>query len=188
MKNLDALREILGFIYDGFGSSEDYGVAYFSRYKSELKKYEPKEVISLQIKTYSHDYVLEFLMGAPYVWEEFSSRDWIDLMRHLSPRPDPSRNIEPMAAYCDIVFLNRYLGIDAFSFFMNDNKVPALDKCHVESYFLIYKDLLEINELDAEDMDGIYLIGYETLTRARDEVLKEGIFAWNNPVSKTDLH
>jgi len=63
MKNLDALREFLRFIYDGFGFSDDYGVRYFSRYKSELLKYDPKDVISLQMKIYSHDYVLGFLMG-----------------------------------------------------------------------------------------------------------------------------
>lgn len=127
-------------------------------------------------------------MGAPYVWAKFSSRDWVDLMHHLSPRPDPSRSIEPMTEYCDIVFLNRYVGVDAFTFFVSDKEASILDRGRVESYFKIYQDLLKINEIDREDMDGSYMIGYEELMRVRDEILKEGIFALNGFVSKNDLH
>lgn len=188
MKNTAALIELLDFIYDGYGVSEKYGVEYFLEFKNSLLLYDPIEVISLHMTMYSHVYVLEFILGAPYVWEEFDSKKWIELMRRISPRPDASRCIEEIAGYADIAFLNRFLRVDALGHFFDDELISDWDKSQARSYFSKFPDLVEINDLDKDDLDGIYLTSYEELRRRAAIILAEGVFKECKPKLSSDFH
>lgn len=188
MKNTASLVELLDFIYDGYGVSEKYGVEYFLEFKNSLLLYDPVEVISLNMATYSHVYVLEFIMGAPYVWEMFDSKKWVELMRRVSPRPDASRCIEELAGYSDIVFLNRFLRVDALGYFLSDELISDLDKSQARSYFSKFPDLVEINDLDKDDLDGVYLMSNEELRRRAMVILGEGVFKEFKPKSSSYFH
>ncbi|WP_445656681.1 hypothetical protein [Achromobacter sp. NCFB-sbj8-Ac1-l] len=188
MKNSASLVKLLDFMYDGYGVPEKYGAEYFLEFKNNLLLHDPIEVISLHMAAYSHVYVLEFIMGAPYVWEGFDSKKWVELMRRVSPRPDASRCIEEIAGYSDIVFLNRFLRVDALSNFLGDELISDMDKSQTRSYFSKFPDLVEINDLDKDDLNEVYLMSDEELRRRARVILGEGVFKECKPKPSSDFH
>lgn len=173
------LLELSQDMYEMYGFTNKVGLEFFSDYSSRLSPIDPVSVISFQMKSYPYRYVMDFILASPFLWKNFSSNEWLDLMRKLSPRPDPFHCNEEMSEYCDLVFLNRYLQINGLDVFLHDEEISEKDKENVISYFRKFPDLKMRSKDDTADLDGAYFIHADDMSTIRNNIVAEGIFESN---------
>ena len=161
-------------IYDGYGQSGKVGIPYFSDYKSDLFSLDPVAFFAFNFREYPYVYASELILATPFVWAEFTSHEWIALLRAGSPRPNSSRLIEESSSFCDLEFLAKYLRLNALEVYAADAMVSDLDKRNVSSYFERFSYLLE-PEVDGW-LDGVSLIGVTDIERTRTKLVSEGTF------------
>lgn len=165
---------LCGRIYDCYGRSGKVGVSYFLQFKHDLSRLDPIEFFAFNFREYPYVYASEIMLATPFIWAEFTSREWIALLRAGSPRPNSRRLIEESSSFCDLEFLTKYLRLNALDVYAADPLVSDLDRRNVSSYFERFSYLLE-PEVDGW-LDGVSLIGATDIERTRARLLTEGLF------------
>lgn len=162
-------------IYKGYGGSGKVGIPYFLHFREELSKFDEIEFLVLNFRKYPHVYVSELMLAAPFVWQDFTSREWIALLRAGSPRPNPRRLIEESSSFCDLEILVKYLRLSALDVYAKDPLISDLDKMSVRNYFQKFPYLLDPD--DDDWLEGESLIGVKELKRIRAKLAEEGVFS-----------
>ena len=150
-----------------------YGLAHYNRFSEEIKKHNLVEIITYLVskRIASVAGILEFILSTPYLWINYSQKDWLRLMASLNPRPKPFQIEIFYHGYVDIHFLCRYLKINAIELFLQQEEFSLKDKKYILQYSKKINHFLFIDELDLEDLDGDYLIDYNTLKTVQHNLI-----------------
>ncbi|MDL5057253.1 hypothetical protein QQ055_07220 [Geitlerinema calcuttense NRMC-F 0142] len=158
------MTDLLNYIYDNEGDC--YGIDYFSQFLNDLKKYDFAEILAYQAK-FSVNYGLSFILSTPSLWMNMSELDWVQVMSALNPRPNPfSREIED-ASYIDLHFLCKYLRVNAIEMFLQQKQFSNEDKKKFLQYAKKISDILFMEDLDLEDLEGNYFVHKDILEKTR---------------------
>ena len=170
------MASFLDQIYDHESDSGEYGIEYFSRFLSELEKYDFTEIIDyLVVGKYNIlGYILEFILSTPSLWKNYSVQDWIEVMSRLNPRPKPINKDMESEGYVDIHFLCKYMRINAIELFLQQRQFSNEDKRKVLQYSRKILDSLFMNDIDIEDLDGNYYIHQDELEKIRSNLISTG--------------
>ena len=170
------MKKLLDKIYSGYGVSGSVGIEYFNVYRNELSKYDSIDLITQLEEHYPKQFILDLLLSVPSIWSEFSVLEWVEVMKKGNPRSDPTKVDDGDGDYADIYFLSRYLGVDAVQLFLDQNEFSENDKLNVLHYGKINAQLLLIDDMDVEDMDGEYFVEYEDVQGISNKLISESGF------------
>jgi len=162
-------------IYNGYGRSDKVGIPYFLEFHHELPRQNAIEFLAFNFREYPYVYSSELMLGTPFVWADFTSQEWVALLRAGSPRPNSLRLIEEISSFCDLEFLVKYLRLNALNVYAADPLISDLDKMNAIGYFKRFSYLLE-PEVD-DLLDGVSLIGIKEIERIRSRLVDEGVFS-----------
>lgn len=155
-------------MYSLYGHSDVVGIAFFERYKEGLVKNSFKDVLAFQMCEYPHQYVLDFILGTPFLWKELTPEDWMSIL--IMPR-NHKMDPEPDGRFSDFEFFSRFLKIDVIRFAMISSLIDAESKISLINYFSRFSYLLASSELDEEDLDGIYQVDKTQIDEAAKRFL-----------------
>ncbi len=157
----------------GGNKNGNFGLDYYNQFSEELQKYEFSQILaylSSQNK-FSVSEILEFILSTPYLWQHFSVYDWIEVMSSLNPQSNPFTIEIFNIGYSDIHFLCKYLRINAIDLFIKQEKFSNKDKKRVLQYSKKIGVSLFMDELDLEDLDGDYLVDYNTIKKVKSNLI-----------------
>ncbi|MBD2310800.1 hypothetical protein H6G20_03780 [Desertifilum sp. FACHB-1129] len=158
------MTDLLNYIYDNEGDC--YGIDYFSQFLNDLKKYDFAEILAYQAK-FSVNYGLSFILSTPSLWMNMSELDWVQVMSALNPRPNPFRREVEDAGYIELHFLCKYLRVNAIEMFLQQKQFSNEDKKKFLQYAKKISDILFMEDLDLEDLDGNYFVHKDILEKTR---------------------
>ena len=125
-------------IYEGYGRSGKVGIPYFMEFRHELSRQNAVEFLLFSFREYPYVYSSELILATPFVWADFTSREWVALLRAGSPRPNSRRLIEESSSFCDLEFLAKYLRLNALDVYAADPVISDLDKLNVSGYVMTH--------------------------------------------------
>ncbi|CAM2068944.1 hypothetical protein SCOR_26485 [Sulfidibacter corallicola] len=167
------LNSLCREIESGYGFGQTAGRAYFVQYLPSLKCVNAFDVILFNMSEYSLRYVRDFLLSLPELWIHFSIHDWEKLFINVGPRP-VLKWFDDSGKYADIYLLNKYVRVDALSFFVRLKDVPREDRENALDYFSRFEQLLRNDPLDFEDLDGEYFVSLVEIENLRAKLVNEG--------------
>lgn len=170
------LSKLSDQIYSGYGFSRSVGLRYFSSFLEQFVQFDSKDILAHQIKEYPTRYVFDFLLSTPSLWTDMSGIDWIDTMRKVNPRCDPTRIENWDRCFTDIHFLCKYIGVNALETFLNEDSFELIDKKYMLQYSISKAVLFSIDEIDAEDLDGEYFVELDIIDQIRERLISGGEF------------
>jgi hypothetical protein len=172
----DILDSTLLSMYNAYGFSNKVGIQYFTDFLPALQQFRIEKIIKHQMR-YPHQYVLDFILSCPTLWEKLDSSMWVTILTQPGIRRDPSKINDQLAYFIDIEFLNRYVGVDAFSFATRSKEISNIEKDYIFSYFAKFSFALPSDRFDAEDLDGVYFVKQEVLKDLRTRLIRDHGFA-----------
>lgn len=170
------MEELLRSMYDAYGFTDKSGMSYFSGYRAQLSEFDSISLVVVQMRSYPHRYVFDFLLACPFIWTGLRSQGWKELMRRASPRPDPKDCREELSEFCDIEFLQRILRVDGLRTFLEDTSVSRKDKEYAEEYFRRFPRLMLVDPEELVDLDGSYFVSVDEVDSVRSAMLHEHEF------------
>ncbi|WP_197334582.1 hypothetical protein [Ralstonia syzygii] len=169
MSNLESLTKS---IFERYGNADVVGIAYFKQWSVELSAYDYFDLLLHQMSNYPHRYVLDFILGTPFLWESLGVDFWVKLVTSAD-RPDTGRANEQVGAFSDIEFLSRYAGVDALAYLWKMSGLTEPARASLLSYFRKYGYALVPSNLDDDDLDGDYFVEKQVLLALRDKLCRE---------------
>lgn len=163
-------------IYSSYGFSDSVGLAYFSKFTDRLEKLDFKDFLAHQVKTYPLRYVFDLLLSTPSLWTKIPASDWIKIMEKINPRPSSLKAASADISFSDIHFLCKYVGVNAVEIFLKEETFHNSDKKHVLQYCLRKACFFSVDEIDLEDLDGIYFMSQEEVEEAKNQLIVNGDF------------
>lgn len=173
---VEGVSSLSGRMYELYGSHGSVGIPFFSEFAPEICKVDPIELLVFQMRNYPHSYVLELFLSVPFVWRDFRTANWVDLMVQVGRRPQPVRCVDEMSEYCDIEFISKFLGLSALDVFVGISGVSDLDKSYAVRYFEIFADLLDPDGAQYLGLESGLLVGLDELRQVSERLLEEGVF------------
>ena len=167
---------LLDYIHNNHAISEVSGMSYFSQFIKDLKEYDFAEVLAYQSKKFQLNYVLNFVLSTHLIWAELSDLDWLRVMSSLNPRPDPYKQLIGEADFTDVYFLCKFIRVNAIEFFLTEKSFFIEDKKRILKYSKKVVDTLFMDELDIEDLDGIFWTSIHDIDNMRDILIEKGRF------------
>jgi hypothetical protein len=156
-------------VFDGYGNADVVGIAYFVQWSTELAAFDYSELLLNQMENYPHRYVLDFILGTPFLWQSSGANLWVKLLEAAS-RPDTTRINDQVGAFADIEFLSRYVGVDALAYVWRHIAITAEKRLSISIYFRKYNYSLVPSNLDEDDLDGEYFVAQEVLDSLRNDL------------------
>lgn len=169
---MSELRALSKAIFDGYGNADVIGIAYFQRWSTDLSAHVYSDVLVHQMRNYPHRYVLDFILGTPFLWRALGPSFWTGLLVSAE-RPDTARTVEKIGAFADIEFLSRYVEVDALSYLWHECKLSEADRASLLLYFQKYGYALVPSDLDDEDLDGCCFVGKKDLLHLADDLCRD---------------
>ena len=172
----EEIRSVCQKMYEGYGASNASGIGYFCQFFGEIFDLGVREVILNIINNYPLRYALDFLLSSLDLWHKYSAGEWLEILSAISPRPGLKGWVGQEEGYADIVFLCRYVQVDALSAFCGLSGVSLLDKYCTLGYFKSYPHILLIDRLDFEDLDGEYFVDVLKINDVRKRLIEHASF------------
>jgi hypothetical protein len=170
------LADLLAEIHDRY-PGDGVGIEFFGRFADALRLYEPGDVVGLQAKSYSAQYVRDFLLSSPGLLRAMTSRDWSRAFTVAGPRPALRPSDIEMDSQGDIYFVCKYLGLDAVEFSLDCAEIPVADKERILRKVGLSAPLLMLDDLEREDCDGVYFVAESVLRETTERLLAEGCWS-----------
>ncbi|WP_413708059.1 hypothetical protein [Ralstonia sp. Ralssp110] len=161
------LAQVCKAVFDGYGNSDAVGIAYFDQHAAALANLDYALLLSHQAAHYPHRYVLDFILGTAALWQPLGASFW---ERYLlsAQRPHTSDTLDQVAAFADIEFLSRYVGVDALGYLWQS--ADHSKRLALSVYFAKHPYALVPSALDEADLDGIYFVCKTDLELLRDKL------------------
>jgi len=169
---MSELKSLSKDIFDGYGNCDVVGIAYFKRWSADLLAHNYSDVLAYQMSNYPHRYVLDFILGTPFLWGPLGSSFWTALLVSAD-RPDTARAIEQVGAFSDIEFLSRYVEVDALRYLWEECDISEGHRKSLLLYFQRHGYALVPSRLDDDDLDGDYFVGKAELLSLADELSRD---------------
>lgn len=159
-------------MYDG----HETGIRYFGQFWDELRSHDPASVVALQVKSYPVPYLTEFLLSMPLLLETMDTETWVRAFALAAPRTSRLPSHFHMEGQGDIYFLCKFLRLNAVELVVRCDSVSARDKAEILRTAKICADLLTLDAVDTEGMDGVEFMEQSQLEAISTRLAAEG--AW----------
>ena len=179
---MNKLASLSTIVFDGYGTANLVGIAYFNQWSDELSVFDYSQVVLYQMANFPQRYVLDFMLSTPFLWKTLGGSVWVKILKSAI-RPDTTKSIDQVGNFADIEFLSRYVGVDALDFLYHMQEADEATRHALLVYFKKFAYELVPSSLDDEDLDGIYFVAQEDLKRLRRDLCQDYGFT---PVSFTD--
>lgn len=113
--------------------SREYGLKHLPNLRPE----EAIEFVAENMRLFDRNYNTALLLCCPELWSSWTVTDWLTLATRLSPRPLRNEHYET-GEFTDIVFLIRWIGIDALAMIHHSDLVSVTDKLAILTYCWVY--------------------------------------------------
>lgn len=115
-----------------------------------INTFDKKEIILFHLNNCPYDYSIKFLLCTPEIWQILSLEDWEEIIYKVE-RPIKVRYlIDDIGNFNDILFLNRYIGINVFKLIEENPNLPPDKKKSILNYFKIAPENLLYTSWDEE--------------------------------------
>lgn len=94
-------------------------------------------------------------------------------MEKNKPRPALPKIKDTSGKNSDIVFLQKYVEVDAIRYLISTSNVAEIDKKNISEYFQYFWYTLKSNDHDASDLDGIYFVHKKDLNNTKIRLINE---------------
>lgn len=177
------LGAVLDEAYENYGLTDDVGISYFSQLKSSLAGQDFKTLLGHLMMQYPSRYVLDFILGSPWLWLSLPAADWVAVLESETTRIDSSRCNSTIGNFADIEFMSRYIGVDALAYIIDSPNISLQSKNNILAHFAKFPYALAPSVLDEDDLDGQYFVSITSLISLKEKLCKEcGII----PIDCTD--
>ncbi|WP_415266666.1 hypothetical protein [Acidovorax sacchari] len=169
-EEISSLAELINKTYWDEARS---GIEFFAQFRSELERVSFVD-FSLFILANHHDsFCCDFFLSTPFLWSQKDPSIWIEIMEKNKPRPALPKIKDTSGKNSDIVFLQKYVEVDAIRYLISTSNVAEIDKKNISEYFQYFWYTLKSNDHDASDLDGIYFVHKKDLNNTKIRLINE---------------
>lgn len=172
---MNTVKSLSEYLYRELGVINPERIAY---YKTSILSHDNVQMLTYNFKSYSLSYSHDLMLSIPELWVDMNPDDWYKLGVNLSPRPEIGEFMWLInsAHYFDIIFLEKYLGIDIDAFISklavaNDDKNKI--HCFRREYHLSFKR----EETHLEDLNFFYNLDESIFVSTREKLVTAGMSA-----------
>lgn len=169
-----SIESLLEEMYDNYGTTDKSGIDYFSGYIDDLKSFDFQDLAICQMAKYDLQYNLDFFLSSSALWSDLKPVQWLDILEKAERHE--LNELDDSGSYADIVFMCKYLDVDAISAICSSSSVLQEVKESVLNYVNLQLHRFQLDDIDAEDLDGIYFISAERLIEVKEVLLNSGLF------------
>lgn len=151
------------------------GMPFFRTWSEEISRFSYRDLLLHQMQIGDRIYVNEFILGTPFLWKDKGAHLWIDII-HGAPRPSPAELISekvlynPRADFCDVVFLSKYVGVDALGYLAKSPRTAVSARDALLLYFQAHSSDLPPGEVDDAMLDGELAVAKEIVAELRNDL------------------
>ena len=163
---MNAKPELANLMNRVFNSKNNFiSISYCNNFIDKFKNYTLEDILVCSVSNpeISIGDILDFILSTPFLWANYTDKEWIEIMFRLNPRPEPFSKEIFDKGYVDIHFLCKYLRINAIKLFLEQEKFDKKDQERLLYYSRKVTPFLFMDELDIEDLDGEYLVDINVL-------------------------
>ncbi len=171
---MSALLDFSRTMFSNYGDGQKVGMEYFQPFEGQLSLSDSPELIVLQMRNFDLRYVLDLLLSVPDIWIEMGYPDWIRTFEFGMPRPSFDKVPSDIGGYADLVFLHKYVGVDAITELLRQPSISDPEKHQVLQYCYSHAPLLLSSDIDNENLDGDYFVALELIESYRSKLLGSG--------------
>lgn len=148
---------------------------FYKQYECDLALYEPVQVIQSLIGCYP-GFATSFLLATPWLWGGFTSNDWLAVIEYPSRELQLPVNIESMYGIPDILFLCKYVNVDALSVVANCKSISSEKRRGMLRIARSLRILLVPDDESQFELDGVNFVSRVDLEAHQQKLNNEGIF------------
>ncbi|WP_152969368.1 hypothetical protein [Paracidovorax avenae] len=149
------------------------GIDFFAQFKIELERVSFIDFSLFILENYHDSFCCDFFLSTPFLWSKKDPSLWVEILEKNKPRPALPEIKETNGKNSDIVFLQKYVGVDAVSYLVSAPTTSELDKKNISEYFQYFWYTLRSNDHDASDLDGIYFTHIKDLNNIKNRLVNE---------------
>lgn len=149
------------------------GIDFFAQFKHELEHVSFVDFSLFILGNYNDSFCCDFFLSTPFLWSQKDPSIWIEIIEKNKPRPALPKIKDASGKNSDIVFLQRYVGVDAIRYLISTPNVNEIDKKNISEYFQYFWYTLKSNDHDASDLDGIYFAHKKDLNNIKNRLVNE---------------
>ncbi|MDA8451421.1 hypothetical protein M5C97_21315 [Acidovorax sp. NCPPB 3859] len=165
-KKLSMQKEIqylAEFINNKYWEELRSGIDFFSQFKNDLEHTSYIDFSLFILEHYHDSFCCEFFLSTHFIWAKKEPTMWIELIKKNTPRPPLPHIKNPIGKNSDIIFLQKYVEVDAINYLINNPEISAVEKIKIVDYFHYFWYMLNKNEHEAADLDGFYFVSNKDL-------------------------
>lgn len=140
---------------------------------SPLLPFDSRLVVAYHVKHYSKNWVYSVMRGAKWLWETWTTDDWLFEMSTACPRVTHNHPILDLDAFSDLVFLAQYLRLDGFRVFVEHADASHAEKADAILRLRQHFPLIKYFEDPSDEAEDPYT---NTLNAVRARLIDEGVF------------
>jgi hypothetical protein len=167
-------------IYENYGTTNKSGIDYFSDYMDDLQNFDFQDVFTYQMTKFDLQYCLDFILSCPKLWSDLPPSQWLEILEKADRQE--LKELDDSGEYADIVFMCKYLGLDAISLICSSGAVLPEVKVNVLKYVEKHAHRFELDDIDEEDLDDEYFVSSKKLTEVRKGLVQSGVFKEFNSI------
>ena len=128
---------------------------FYLRYLDKAKRFGKFDFLIANFKNFDLDNNIGLMLLLPELWMNFETGDWIALIKNMGDRPLKIKSEQyDTGIFTDIVFLCKYLEIDALDLSLNHSDLSSVNKLAILNYSRIFCDNFTKNPPEIESLNG----------------------------------
>ncbi|WP_157768796.1 hypothetical protein [Paracidovorax avenae] len=149
------------------------GIEFFAQFRSELERVSFVNFSLFILANYHDSFCCDFFLSTPFLWSQKDPSIWIEIIEKNKPRPALPKIKDASGKNSDIVFLQKYVEVDAIRYLISAPNVTETDKKNISEYFQYFWYTLRSNDHDASDLDGIYFVHKKVLNNIKNTLVND---------------
>lgn len=142
------------------------------KYISKLNEFNKIQILKDSLQKFSKIDVESLWLCLPELWEQMNLKEWVTLMKNISPRPHFTI-FDPTGSYADIIFFVKWLNLDIVKFILSLNDIPISDKQKICLYCYANACFLQPDPEDFDEFDDETFCSFDSLIQYRHKLLLE---------------